>query len=118
MSSKSLASGKEKVLFLCFHNSARSQMAEGLLRDLYGDRYEVYSAGVKATQVDQRAVKVMKEIGIDISRQHSKRIDEYRSVLFDLAVTVCDKAKEACPSYLWSKPGGSNYSSGGKKDHP
>ena len=89
--------GKKKVLFICYYNSARSQMAEGLLRALYGDRYEVYSAGIEATKVDPRAVKVMNEIGIDMSGQHSKRMDEYRGVLFDLAVTVCDKAKEACP---------------------
>lgn len=88
---------KMKVLFICYHNSARSQMAEGLLRALYGDRYEVHSAGIEATRVDPRAVKVMNEIGIDISGQHSKRMDEFRGVLFDLAVTVCDKAKEACP---------------------
>ncbi len=88
---------KTKVLFICYHNSARSQMAEGLLRALYGDKYEVYSAGIEATRVDPRAVKVMNEIGIDISGQHSKKMDEYRGVLFDLAVTVCDKAKEACP---------------------
>lgn len=88
---------KMKVLFICYHNSDRSQMAEGLLRALYGDRYEVYSAGIEATRVDPRAVTVMKEIGIDISGQHSKRMDEYRGILFDLAVTVCDKAKEACP---------------------
>ncbi len=91
------AQDKMKVLFICYHNSARSQMAEGLLRALYGDRYEVYSAGIEATKVDPRAVKVMNEIGIDISGQHSKRMDEYRGILFDLAVTVCDKAKEACP---------------------
>ncbi len=88
---------KMKILFICYHNSARSQMAEGLLRALYGDRYEVYSAGIEATKVDPRAVKVMNEIGIDISGQHSKRMGEYRGILFDLAVTVCDKAKEACP---------------------
>lgn len=87
----------KKVLFLCFHNSARSQMAEGLLRAMYGDKYYVYSAGLKATDVDPRAVKVMDEIGIDISSQRSKGIDEFKGVLFDLAVTVCDKAKEACP---------------------
>lgn len=86
-----------KILFICYHNSARSQMAEGLLRALHGDRYEVYSAGIDATKVDPRAVKAMNEIGIDISGQHSKRMDEYRGVLFDLAVTVCDKVKEACP---------------------
>jgi arsenate reductase len=88
---------KMKVIFICYHNSARSQMAEGLLRALYGDRYEANSAGIEATLVDPRAVKVMNEIGIDISNQHSKKIYEYRGILFDLAVTVCDKAKEACP---------------------
>jgi arsenate reductase (thioredoxin) len=89
--------GKEKVLFLCFHNSARSQMAEGLLRAMYGDRYEAHSAGVKATKVDPRAVEVMKEIGIDISDQRSKSMEELRDILFDLAVTVCNEAKEMCP---------------------
>jgi arsenate reductase len=87
----------KKILFLCFHNSARSQMAEGLLRAMYGGRYEVHSAGVKATDVDPRALKVMNEIGIDISGQRSKSMDEFKGMLFDLAVTVCDKAKEACP---------------------
>jgi arsenate reductase len=72
-------------------------MAEGLLRAMRGDRYEVHSAGIEASQVDPRAVKVMNEIGIDISGQRSKKMDAYRGTLFDLAVTVCDKAKEACP---------------------
>jgi arsenate reductase len=97
MASELAASGKERVLFICFHNSARSQMAEGLLRDSYGDRYEAYSAGVEATRVDPRAVRVMGEIGIDVSGQHSKRMNEYQGVLFDIAVTVCDEAKEMCP---------------------
>ena len=97
MASESEGSGKKKVLFLCFHNSARSQMAEGLLRAMYGDRYEVHSAGVEASKVDPRAVKVMSEIGIDISGQRSKAMNEYKGILFDLAVTVCDKAKEMCP---------------------
>jgi arsenate reductase len=97
MASESKGSGKKKVLFLCFHNSARSQMAEGLLRAAYGDRYEVYSAGVEATNVDPRAVLVMSEIGIDISGQSSKAMNKYKGTLFDLAVTVCDKAKEMCP---------------------
>ena len=97
MASESEGSGKRKVLFLCFHNSARSQMAEGLLRAMYGDRNEVHSAGVEASKVDPRAVKVMSEIGIDISGQRSKGMNEYRGTLFDLAVTVCDKAKEMCP---------------------
>jgi arsenate reductase len=86
-----------KVIFVSFHNSARSQMAEGLLRAMHGDRYDVYSAGVEASKVDPRAVKVMSEIGIDISSQRSKGMDEYRGTLFDLAGTVCDKAKEMCP---------------------
>ena len=90
-------SSKKRVLFLCFHNSARSQMAEGLLRAMHGDRYEVHSAGVEASKVDPRAVLVMSEIGIDISSQRSKAMKEYRGILFDLAVTVCDKAKEMCP---------------------
>jgi arsenate reductase len=72
-------------------------MAEGLLKAKNGDRYEVYSAGVEASKVDPRAVKVMSEIGIDISSQRSKAMNEYKGILFDLAVTVCDKAKEMCP---------------------
>ena len=90
-------SGKRKILFLCTHNSARSQMAEGLLRAMYGDEYEAYSAGIEASSVDPRAAKVMSEIGIDISGQSSKGMDKYRGVLFDIAVTVCDKAREMCP---------------------
>jgi arsenate reductase (thioredoxin) len=92
MASQSKVSGKKKVLFLCFHNSARSQIAEGLLRAMYGDRYEVHSAGVEASKVDPRAVKVMSEIGIDISGQRSKVMNEYnKGILFDMAVTVSDK---------------------------
>ncbi len=88
---------KKKVLFLCTHNSARSQMAEGLLRSMYGDSYEAYSAGVVATSVDPRAVLVMKEIGIDIIGQRSKTYQEFGDIIFDLAVTVCDRARQACP---------------------
>ena len=88
---------KKKVLFLCTHNSARSQMAEGLLRALYGDRYEARSAGVEETAVHPRAVSVMEEVGIEISGQRSKSAEEFKDIVFDLAVTVCDRAKEACP---------------------
>jgi arsenate reductase len=88
---------KMKVLFLCTHNSARSQMAEGLLRAMYPDQYEAYSAGVAATSVDPRAVLAMLEIGIDISASRSKSFQEFRDTIFDLAVTVCDRAKQACP---------------------
>jgi arsenate reductase (thioredoxin) len=88
---------KKKVLFLCTHNSARSQMAEGLLRAMRRDVYEAYSAGVISSYVDPRAIKVMIEIGIDISSQRSKTSQEFRDMIFDLAVTVCDRAKQACP---------------------
>ena len=80
---------KTKVLFLCTHNSARSQIAEGLLRFLYGDEYEVFSAGTNPTQVNPLAIKVMAEIGIDISGQYSKKLDVYRDVDIDLVVSVC-----------------------------
>jgi len=88
---------KKEVLFLCTHNSVRSQMAEGLLRAIYGERYNAHSAGTELTFVDPRAVLVMKEIGIDISGQYSKSAEEFYDTTFDLAVTVCDRAKQACP---------------------
>ncbi|MDY6966779.1 MAG: arsenate reductase ArsC [Halobacteriota archaeon] len=93
---------KKKVLFICTHNSARSQMAEGLLRHLYGDRYEVYSAGTEPSSVNPHAVKVMEEIGIDISTHRSKSVNELINNNFDFIVTVCDTAKETCPFF----PGG------------
>ena len=86
-------SDKKKVLFLCTNNSARSQMAEGLLRSKFGDKYEAYSAGVNATSVDPHAIKVMSEIGIDISGYRSKSMKEVQGILFDISVTVCDNAK-------------------------
>jgi len=97
MESNARSQEKKKILFLCTHNSARSQMAEGLLRAIYGDRYEAYSAGVEATTVNPYAVRVMKEIGIDISGQRSKTSQEFQDIIFDLAVTVCDRAKQVCP---------------------
>ncbi|AKB29352.1 Arsenate reductase [Methanosarcina siciliae T4/M] len=97
MTSNKRSNEKKKVLFLCTHNSARSQMAEGLLRAIYGERYEAYSAGVKATNVNPHAVQVMKEIGIDISGQYSKTPKEFQDTIFDMAVTVCDRAKVSCP---------------------
>jgi arsenate reductase (thioredoxin) len=90
---------KARVLFLCTHNSARSQMAEGLLRDLAGDRFEVYSAGTEATHVRPMAVRAMEEIGVDISGQESKTLDRYLSEPFDYVITVCDDANEACPFF-------------------
>jgi arsenate reductase len=85
------------VLFLCTHNSARSQMAEGLLRDRYGDRYEVHSAGVEATEVRPLAVEVMREVGVDLSGHTSTTVDDLEAATFDIVVTVCDHAREACP---------------------
>lgn len=90
---------KEKVLFICTHNSCRSQMTEGLLRDLYGDIYEVYSAGLEVTEVNPYAIRVMKELGIDISNHRSKSIEEFKGMVFDYVVTVCDSAKERCPFF-------------------
>jgi len=78
-------------------------MAEGLLRHLYGDRYEVASAGTKATRVNPYAIKVMKEIGIDISSHRSKSIEEFKGQIFDIVVTVCDQARETCPFFPGKK---------------
>lgn len=94
---------KQKVLFLCTHNSARSQMAEALLRTLYGNYYEAYSAGIEPTSVNPYAVEVMKELGIDLSTHRSKSIEEFRGMIFDYIVTVCDNAKEACPFFPGKK---------------
>ena len=84
---------------MCTHNSARSQMAEGLLRYLAGDRFEVTSAGTEATHVRPLAIKAMGEIGVDISAQESKTLDRYLGRPFDYVITVCDDAKEACPHF-------------------
>jgi len=90
---------KKRVLFICTHNSARSQMAEGLLRQLGGERFEVFSAGTEATQVRPLAIKAMTELGVDISQQFSKTLDRYLSEPFDEVITVCDTAAEACPVF-------------------
>jgi len=96
---------KKKVLFICTHNSARSQMAEGLINALYGNRYEAYSAGTEPSQVNPFAVKVMMKIGIDISKYRSKGLKEFQDTKIDYVVTVCDRAKGACPFV----PGASKY---------
>jgi len=92
-------SEKKRVLILCTGNSARSQMAEGLLRKIAGDRFDVFSAGVAPSQVRPEAVEVMREIGIDISSQRSKSVDEFTSQEFDYIITVCDNARESCPMF-------------------
>lgn len=88
---------KQRVLILCTGNSARSQMAEGLLRHDAGDRFEVESAGVDPGHVRPEAVAVMKELGIDISGHRSKHVDEFAGEEFDHVLTVCDNANESCP---------------------
>lgn len=90
------------VLFICTHNAARSQMAEGYLRNRYGDRYEVYSAGTEVTQVHPLAIDVMQEIGVDISGHRSKGLVEFFDRDIDIIVTVCDGANAVCPFF----PGG------------
>ena len=94
---------KQNVLFLCTGNSCRSQMAEGLLRDLAGDRFEVVSAGTLPGGLNPNAVEAMKEIGIDISEHRSKRVDKFLGQRFDYVITVCDLAKETCPVFPSTK---------------
>jgi arsenate reductase (thioredoxin) len=90
---------KTRVLFLCTHNSARSQMAEGLLRHLRGNHFEVMSAGTEATHVRPLAIQAMAEIGVDISAQESETLGRYLREPFDYVITVCDEANEACPFF-------------------
>ena len=88
-----------RVLILCTGNSARSQMAEGLLRHLAGNRFEVSSAGIVASYVRPPAIAAMQEIGIDISGHHSKSVDDFLDQEFDYVITVCDHANERCPIF-------------------
>lgn len=90
---------KQRVLFLCTHNSARSQMAEGLLRALGGDRFQAASAGTEATRVHPLAVRAMREMGIDIAGQTSKTFDRFLAEPWDYVITVCDAANERCPVF-------------------
>jgi arsenate reductase len=88
---------KERVLFLCTHNSARSQMAEAWLRALAGDRYDVASAGTEATRVHPLAARAMAEVGVDLAGHTSKTLDRFLGERWDWVITVCDAANEACP---------------------
>ena len=97
---------KKNLMFLCTGNSCRSQMAEGFARKLWGSEFEVYSAGTKKHGMNERAIQVMKEVGVDLSNHFSKTVDDLPNVNFDYIVTVCDAAKESCP-----------YFSGGKVIH-
>jgi arsenate reductase len=95
---------KKRVLFLCTGNSARSQMAEGLLRHLAGDEFDVYSAGTSPKGLHKASVAAMKEVGIDISHQRSKALDEFLGQRFDYVITVCDRAKQQCPVFPGATP--------------
>ena len=90
---------KKKVLFLCTGNSARSQMAEGLMRNFRGDEFEVFSAGVEPKGVHAKAVEAMREIGVDISWQQSKHVDDLQVKEFDYIITLCDHAAQNCPIF-------------------
>ncbi len=91
---------KLKILYLCTGNSCRSQMAEGWTRHLKSDAIDAYSAGVEPHGIDPRAVKVMAEVGIDISGQASKHLDTLQGIEFDYVITLCDQANESCPLFL------------------
>ncbi|MDO9514477.1 MAG: arsenate reductase ArsC [Syntrophales bacterium] len=91
---------KTKILFLCTGNSCRSQMAEGFVRSLRGDALDADSAGYEARGLDPDAVTVMQEIGVDISRQRSKTLEDLGNTQYDYVVTVCSEADERCPVYL------------------
>ena len=87
------------VLFLCTENACRSQMAEGLVNHDLAGQVQAFSAGVRPTQVNPRAIQVMKELGIDISHHHSKSVDDLKGAQFDLVITVCDSAADQCPMF-------------------
>ena len=93
---------RQRVLFLCTGNTARSQMAEGLLRHIAGDQFEVFSAGTRPAGLNPNAVTAMSEMGINIAGNRSKSVDEFAGQQFEYVFTVCDSAKEACPIF----PGG------------
>ena len=101
---------KKKILFLCTHNAARSQIAEGYINALYSDRYEAYSAGSEPTEVHSCTIEVMAEAGIDIASQRAKPLDEYLDASFDYIVTLCAAAQERCPIFPGAIiPGGTEY---------
>ena len=103
---------KQKILFICTHNSARSQMAEAFTKEIYGDRFEAYSAGTHPGKLNPYAIKVLTEKGIDISKNHTKSVELFLGVQFDYVVTVCDGAKASCPFF----PGAVKYIHQGFRD--
>jgi len=90
---------RERVLFICTGNRARSQMAEGLLRHAAGDRFDVYSAGTTPSGISELTIEVMREVGVDVSGQRSKSVDEYAGESFHHVITVCDSALQVCPTF-------------------
>ncbi len=94
---------KQTILFICTQNAGRSQMAEGYLRARYGDRYRVCSAGTHPSQVSRKAISAMREIGVDISGQRAKSLEQFAGTAIDTAVTLCDNAHAVCPFFPWAK---------------
>jgi arsenate reductase len=103
---------RKKILFVCTHNSARSQMAEGFINTHHSEKYEAHSAGTEPTALNLYAVKAMAEIGIDISKHQAKHVNTYLAQEFDCVVTVCDHARETCPFF----PGAKKYLHQGFED--
>lgn len=103
---------KKSILFICTHNSARSQMAEGFVKALFGDHYEVYSGGIEPTEINPYVIRVMQEIGIDISGQYAKNVNDFMDKKIDFVVTVCDQAQSSCPFF----PGAKTYIHKGFQD--
>ena len=95
---------KKRVLFLCTGNSARSQIAEGLMRSMAGDHYEAFSAGTSPKGLHPKTIETMQEVGIDVARQRSKDVQEFLGQSFDFVITVCDRAKQNCPIFPGSTP--------------
>ncbi len=100
LAGKEIRNQKSRVLFLCVANSCRSQMAEGLTRHYLGEHFEVFSAGYMSTYVNPNAIKVMSELGIDISHHRSKEVSEFQGEKFDVVITVCDEGDASCPVWL------------------
>ncbi len=96
---------KKTILFICTHNSARSQMAEGFVKSLFGEYYEAYSGGTEPTAINPYAIQVMQEIGIDISHHHAKSVNDFLDKKMEYVVTVCDQAQSSCPFF----PGAKTY---------
>ncbi|MBN1622250.1 MAG: arsenate reductase ArsC [Endomicrobiales bacterium] len=88
---------EKKIIFICTHNANRSQMAEAIMRSLYGNVFEVYSAGTRPTKINPITINVLKDIGIDASNQRPKHINEFKNIKFDYVITLCNTGKEDCP---------------------